>query len=134
VQQSAVLGALGQVDAVALAKSIQRVRPGRMTAPGQRQGIDDASAGKLGTPDTGEFGIDETKIERAVVRGQRGVPYELQELIDHLGKAGLVLKELVGQPVYGYGVRRHLAVGIQILVNLATGGDAGDDLDAAQLD
>ena len=42
VDQRAVLDALGVVDAVALAQGIEAVGAGRMAAPRQDQGVDDA--------------------------------------------------------------------------------------------
>src|SRR5687767_14986945 len=105
-----------------------------MAAARQRQRVDDAAARKRRTADALQLGVDEAQIERAVVGDERRVADELQELVDNLRKPGLVLQELVAEAVHGEGFGVHLAVRAQVAVKLTAGGNAVDDLDAAQLD
>ena len=48
IEQGAVPGACGIVDAVAFAERVEAIRPGRMLAAGERQRVDDAVGGDRG--------------------------------------------------------------------------------------
>ncbi len=94
IQQRAVLGALGQIDAVALAQRIQAVGAGRMTAPRQHQRIDDAVGCERRPRNPFQLGIDESEIERGIVRNQWRIFDKAQELVGHVLEERLVLQEI----------------------------------------
>ena len=58
----------------------------------------------------------------------------VEQLAGALAEARLVRQEDRRQPVDRFGLARHLAIGIEISVEVAAGLDAVEDLDAADLD
>ena len=59
---------------------------------------------------------------------------EFQELVDHLVKQRLAGEELGRQAMHVKGLRRHVALGIDVAVKGLPGRHAVEDLDAADLD
>ena len=129
-----MLDALGGVDAVALAQRIEAVGAGRVAAPRQDEGIDDAIEGERRPRGALELGIDEAEVEGSVVGNERGVADEGEELVGDVLEQGFVLEELAGQAVHVDRIAVDVALRVEVAVELAAGGDAVDDLDAAELD
>ena len=57
-----------------------------------------------------------------------------EELVGDFGEQRLVAQELAREAVHGDRFRMDVALGVDVAVELAAGGDAVDDLDAADLD
>ena len=68
------------------------------------------------------------------MRDQRRLADKLEQVLRALGKARLVGQKNGAEPVDGLGIARHLALGIEVSVEVAAGFDAVEDLDAADLD
>ena len=65
---------------------------------------------------------------------QHGAFDEAQHVVGELGEARLVAQELGRQPVHLEGLIRHVALGVDMAVPHPAGGNAIDQLDAADLD
>ena len=81
-----------------------------------------------------QLGIEKADVEAGVVGDQRGIADELEELLGDILEQRLVLQELGGEAVHVHRVAMDVALGFEVAVELAAGGDAVDDLDAADLD
>ena len=81
-----------------------------------------------------ELEIEEAEVEAGIVRDERRILDEVEQLVDRLGKARLVRQEDARQAVHLLRFERHVALGIEVGVEMAAGFDAVDDLDAADLD
>ena len=90
IEQRAVLGAVAVVDAVAPAERVERIRPHRMLAAGQRQRVDDAVRIDRRVAEPRELGIDEGDVEAGIVGDQLGAVDEGQELLGDLVEGRLV--------------------------------------------
>ena len=84
VEQRAVLGAPRIVDAVALAQMIEPIRTGRMSSPRQQQRIDQPLATDQHLLAALKLGIEEAEIEIGVVRDQRRIADEFDQLLADL--------------------------------------------------
>src|SRR3546814_8721553 len=60
-----------------------------------------------------EFSVDETKIEGGVVRDERRIAEEFDQLVDARREQGLVRQKLDRQAVYRFGGGGHVAFGIR---------------------
>ena len=78
--------------------------------------------------------VEEADVEGRVVDDQLGAVDELEELLDDLGEARLVGKEFQRQAGDLLRAGFELAVRPQVAVEIATGGTALDELDAADFD
>ena len=105
-----------------------------MAAARKLQRIDDPVGCEQGTRDAFQLGVDEAEVEGGVVGDQRRIADEAQEIVSHILEERLVLQEVHGQAVHGDGVGMDVALGIEVAVELAAGGNAVDDLDAAEFD
>ena len=120
VQQSAVLGALGIVDAETFTQGIKTVRAHGMAAPRQGQSIDHPVHRYGQSFDIGQFGIDKIHVEAGIVDDERGISDEGQKVFGLGGEEWLVFEEGRGKAVNGFGLLGHVAFGIQIdMVGLA---------------
>ena len=72
-----------------------------------------------------ELGVEEAEIEHRVVRDQRRVADEGEELVGDLGEQRLVLEELGRQAVHREGLGRHVALGIEVAVERRAGRECG---------
>src|SRR5881227_3708166 len=113
---------------------VEAVWAGGMLAPRQQQGIDETIAPKQRLAAALEFGIEEGQVECGVVNDQRRIAEELDELLDDLREARLLLEKLGRQAVHRKGLGRHVALGIDVTVEGRAGGNAVEQLDAADLD
>ncbi len=129
-----MLGALRQIDAVALAQCIESVWAGGMAPSRQRQRVDDAVEREQGPRKATKLGVEEAQVEGGVVRHQRRIADESQELVGHILEERLALQEIRGEAVDGDGIGMDIALGVEIAVELAACWNAVDDLDATKLD
>ncbi len=134
IEQRAMLLAPGKIDAVALAQCIEAARRARMLAPRQRQRVDHAVPTQQWTAEALKFGVEEGEVEGGVVHHEHGALDELEHVVGELMKARLGGQELDGQPVHLVRRVRHVAIGVDMAVPHASGRDAVDQLDAADLD
>src|SRR5262245_21969158 len=134
VQQRAVLDAAAVVDTVARAQIVEPIGSGRMLAPRQQQGVDQALARHQHAPRALELGVEKAEIEQRVVRDQRRLADERDEVVGDLGEQRFVLEKINGEAVDGGGLGRHVALGINVDVEMLTGRDTVDQLDTADLD
>src|SRR5579872_63189 len=102
-----------------------------MLAPGQKQRVDEPLSQNGRPVEPVEFGIDEADIERGVVNHQRRFADEGQEFVDLLGEQRLGGEEFIGETVDGKGLRRDVALGIEITMEGLSGRHAVEDLDTA---
>ena len=134
IEQRAMLLALRQIDAVALAQRIEAARRAGMPPPRQRQRVDHAVPAQQRPRQPVELGIEEAEIEGGVVHHQHGAFDEGQHVVGQLAEARLVAQELGGQAVHLEGLIGHLALGVEVAVPHPARRDAVEELDAADLD
>ena len=53
-----------------------------------------------GRPQTAELVIEEAEVEAGIVRDQRAIAEEFEQILDLVGESGLVGEEAVGQAVH----------------------------------
>jgi preprotein translocase subunit SecB len=134
VEQGAVFGAPRAIDAEAGAEVVEPVRPRRITAPRQQQGIDQPHAPDQRLAAALQLRIEEAEVEAGVMRHQHGIAEEFDEFLDRIGKARLVFEEFGREPVDGKGFRRNVPFRVEIAMEAAAGGKTVEQLDAADLD
>ena len=76
-----MLGAPRIVDAIACAEVIEPIGPGRMPAARQQQSVDHALAGDRRLAGAFELRIEEAEIKRRIVRHQRRLADEADQLV-----------------------------------------------------
>ena len=105
-------GARRVVDLVALAQGVQAVALARMQIARHAQRVGDLRAvlGDGLQVHQPQLVVEEAHVERRVVDDQLGAADELEELVRHLAKPGLVLQELRAQPVHLQRARLDLAL------------------------
>ena len=81
-----------------------------------------------------ELEIEEAEIKPGVVRDERGILDEVEQFVDPLEEPRLVRQEQVAEPVHFLRLEGHVALGIEVSVEVTPGLDAVKNLDAADLD
>ena len=81
-----------------------------------------------------ELEIEEAEVEAGIVRDERRILDEVEQLLGLLREARLVRQEDRCEAVDRFGLARHVALGIEISVEVPAGLDAVEHLDAADLD
>ena len=84
--------------------------------------------------DAGKLGIDEFDVEAGIVDHQRRVAQKFQEFLRHMGEQRLVGQKFRRQAVHPLGLDGDVALGVQIELQGAAGGEMIHQLDAADLD
>src|SRR5205809_3293195 len=104
--------------------------------PGAREGqrVDHAAHGHSLPSAALQFGIKEAEVEAGIVRDQRTVLDEIEQLLGSVGEQRLVRQEDGRKAVHHLRLERHVAFGVEIAMEVPPGLDAIDDLDAADLD
>ena len=105
-----------------------------MFAARQQQRIDQPLARDQHALDALELGAQEAVIEAGIVDHQRRVADKAEEIIDDLDEALVALQEFGRQPMNGEGLRRHVALRIEVGVERRPGRNPVEQLDAADLD
>jgi len=134
VEQRAVECARAEVDSVARAQGVERVLGAGMLDPRDRQRVDHPAMVDHRPAAAAELAVEEREVEPGIVRDQRAIAEKLDQLLDHVVEERLVRKEARAQPVDAFGVGRHVALGVDIMVQMPAGGHAVDQFDAADLD
>ena len=134
IQQRTMLGALREIDAVALAERIQTIWAGRVTAPRQHQRIDDAIGSERRSRCTLQLGVDEPRSKVALWATSGASSMKLEELLGHIPEERLVLQEVDCKAVNGHSVWMDVALRVEVAMEFTPGGNAVDDLDTAKLD
>src|SRR5574338_74826 len=134
VEKGAMLDPLAAVDTEAHAKGIEAVLGAGVPGARQRERVYHPAHCDRRSAATLKLEIEEAEIETRVVRDQRAVSEELEQLLDLVGKARLVRQKEVAEAVDFLGLERHVPVGVEISVEMPAGLDAVVDLDAADLD
>ena len=133
VEKRAVLGAPAVVDPIARAERIERIRTGRMAPPGELQRIEHLLVADRRQAEALELHVDEAHVERRIVDDQRRIPDEIHEIVGEVGEEGLVGQKFLGQAVDVEGLRRHVALWIDVDVIGLARGNVVHQLDAADL-
>ena len=134
VEQGAMLDPVAAVDAEAHAQGVEAVLGAGMPGAGERQRVDHPAGADRGRPHYLEFVIEEAEIEGRIMRDQRQILDELEQILGRSAKQRLVRQEDVAQPVDCFGFGRHRPFGIEISVEVAAGFDPVENLDAADFD
>src|SRR5690554_689933 len=134
IEQSAVQNAVASIYTVADAKRIERVLGARMPAAGQHQGIDHAIEQDFRMAAQAQFVIEEAKVELGIVRYQRRVLKEVDQLKGMFVEALFIRQESVREAVHLFGGMRHRTLRIEVSVEGASRRHSVDQLDAADLD
>ena len=100
IEQRAVLVALRQIDAVAVAERVEGVRRARMPPPGERQRIDDAVPPQHGSATRSSSALRKPKSKAALCMTSIAAVDEGQQIVGELAEARLVGEELEGQAVH----------------------------------
>src|ERR1700716_222888 len=129
-----MLGAPGIVYPVTPAEVVETVGPAWMLAARQQQRIDETLARDQRLAGAIELGIEEAEVEHCVVRDQRRIGDERDEVIDDFCEQRLVLEELDRETVDREGLGRHVALGIEIAMERLPARDAGGEPPTADLD
>ena len=98
VEQRAVLDAVAAVDAEAHAQRIEAVLGAGVPGAGERQRVDHAVHADRRAAATFELVIEEAEVEAGIVRDERRILDELEQLLGLLGEARLVGQEQVDSP------------------------------------
>ena len=86
-----------------------------MLAAGDEQRIDHARRGAIsGRPARSSSALRKPMSNAGIVDDQRRVAEESDQVVGRFGKERLVLEELLDQAVNREGLRRHVALGIEI--------------------
>src|SRR5215471_12293671 len=134
IEQGAVLGALGIVDAEAGAQVVKTVAHADKLAPRQHQGVDQSVAREHGLAAAIKLGVEKADVEARVVDDERRIADEGEQVVGDLGEQRLVGEELGRQPVYRESLGRHVALRIEIAMEGLTRRDPVEQLDATDLD
>src|SRR5690349_16567775 len=134
VEECAVLHALAAVDPEANAERIEAVLGAGMPGPRQRQRIDHPAQRHAGPAGALELEIQKAKVEGRIVGDERRILDEVEELVRLLRKARFVRQEQVAEPVHFLRFERHVALGIEVGMEVPPSLDPVEDLDAADLD
>src|ERR1700756_4891446 len=80
-----------------------------------------------------QLGINEADVEGGIVNHQRRIADKSDELLNRLGKQRLGREKFTGETGHGKGLRRHIALGIEIAMEGLARRHAVEDLDTADL-
>ena len=105
-----------------------------MLAARQHQRIDQTLARHRRLLGALELGIEKAEIEHRVVRDQRRLAEEFDQLLHLVREQRFVLEEVDAEPVHLEGGLRHVAFRIEIAMERLAGWKAVDQLDTADLD
>lgn len=133
VEQSAVLDPVAAVDSEAGAQGIETVLGAGVAAAGEAQGADHPARAQVFSAAKPKLVVEETEVEARVMRDQRRVLDEFEQILDPLRKGRLVGQKHIGQAVNRFRARGHRSSGIEVSVEVPAGLGAVEHLDAADL-
>lgn len=136
IQQGAVQGAVGIVDAVTAAQGIQRVTLTGEQPPRHGQGIGDlAELPSLEPqPQLVKLVIHEAHVEGRIVDDELRAADKLDKLLGHGGEGRLIGQKIVRDAVHPDSLFIHQAIRLQVDVVVIAGQPAIDHLDTADFD
>ena len=106
VEQRAVLDPVAAIDAVASAQRIERMLGPRMAPSSDRQRVDHSFQRNFGMAAGAELAIEEAEIELRVVRDERRIGEEIEQIEHAFMESRLVREEGIAQPVDLLGFER----------------------------
>ena len=137
IKQGTVQIAARTVDLIALAQRIQGVALPGMTATGQDQAIEDraevSDARGLGPPLL-QLMVEKSHVEGGVVDDELGTTDVGEKLLGDIGEARLVAEEGIGDAVDIEGTLLHVAIGLQVAMEVIARRPPLHQFDAANLD
>src|SRR6185436_5874329 len=83
---------------------------------------------------TPEFAVQEAEVETGVMRDQRTLADEREQFLDAIGEQGLVGQEAIRKSMHRKCLGGHIALRIEIGVEMRTGRHAIDQFDTADFD
>lgn len=134
VKQRPMLDPVAAVDSEPGAQGIETVLGAGMAASGQSQSVDHPAGAQDAASAKPKLVVEETEVEARIMRDQRRVLDEFEQILDSLGKGGLVGKKHVGEAVNRLGSGRHRSPRIEIGMEVPAGLGAVEHLDATDLD
>src|SRR4051794_5696209 len=134
VEQCAVLHALAAVDSEAHAQGVEAVLGPRMPGPGEHQRVDHSAQRHARSAAALELEIEEAEVEARIMRDQRRILDEVEQLLGLVREARLVGEENGGEAVDRFRLARHRSLGVEVSVEMAAGLDPVEHFDAADLD
>lgn len=133
IEQRTMLRAVAAIYAIASAERIERKLRTRMADLGERNGIDHPRQADTFKPAKRQFSIEKTEVETRVVRDQRAVGDEFEQLGSPFGKSWLVSQKGIRKSMHGFRFRGHRSFGIEIGVESASRRHAVHHFDATYL-
>ena len=134
VDQRAMLDADTAVDAETGAQGVEAVLGAGMPLAREHQGVDHALHADGVAPAALELEIQKAEIEARIMRDEGRILDEVEQLLDALREVGLVRQEQVAETVDLLRLERHVALGVEVSVEMPPRLDAVEDLHAADLD
>ena len=134
VDQSTMFDPQAPIHTETGAKRVETVFGPWMPLPRKRQRVDHSRHADELAPTISKLMIKEAKIEAGIVRDERAVRDEGEQLFAPIVEARLVRQEDVGKPVHRFRPWRHGAAGIEVGVEGTAGLGPVQKLNAADLD
>jgi hypothetical protein len=122
-----------QVDRKAPAQSVEAGGGPGKPAARHRQCVD-KPAGERRAAEPRQFGIQKRQVEFGIVDDERVLADKCRQLVGNRREGRMTAEELGRQPVDGQGVRRHVALGIDVAVEIPPARHVVDEFDARDLD
>ena len=122
------------VIAKAAAERIQRGRGAGEFGAGDQQRVDGAFGVDEGQVGPSEFGVEEFHVEGGVVDDQLGIADKGEEIAGDGGENRLAAQEIIAEAMHVKRLFRHGALGVDVLVIDAAGGQVVVQLDRADFD
>ena len=135
VEQSAVLHAVAAVDSEAHAQGIEAMLGARMLRARKGQRIDHPAASRRQRRpqfSSSKLRKPKSKLALCATSGESSMKSSSSSTFSE--KRGLSERKRLREPVHCLGLEGHVALGIEISMEVAAGLDAVEDLDAADLD
>ena len=111
VEQRAVMDAVRAVDAEARAERVEIVLGAGMALLRDRQSVDHPRHADMRSPAARELAIEEAEVEGRVMRHQRRVGDELDQLVNQLREQRLGAQEVAAQSMNPRRLLGHVALG-----------------------
>ncbi len=134
IEQRAVQAAHRDIDLETPAQSVQADLRAGKALPGQCQSIDRARRIDPGPVKPRQFGVQEREVELGVVDNEGRITNEFEKLVDDIREFRLTRQKLRRQAVDCPRLLGHAAFRVEVLLELPSGRQAPQHLDATDLD
>ena len=131
VEQRAVLRRARIVDRITDAEIVEPVGAARMLTARNQKGVDYRSRFTAARRARSNSALRKPRSNMALSATSWASPRKTIQLFDLVDEQRLVIEELAGQAVNLEGLFRHVAFGIEVTVKGPAGGEAVDELNAA---